>query len=443
MLIVWVATPVPNSLPAPAVNSFPAEFLWGAATAAHQVEGGNTKNDWAEWERSGKVPFPSGNADEAYERYDEDFALAQSMAHNATRLSVEWSRIEPRAGEWDEAEVEHYRQVLQSAKRHGLKVFLTLHHFTSPQWIADQGGWESEQTVVAFDRFTGKIVQALGEYVDYWITINEPNVYALTGYVAGVTPPGKKNITLAGKVLANFLKAHARAYHRIHRVYPQAKVSFSHHMRVFEPASAWNPIDHLVACEIHSFWNLQILDSIQEGRIKLGIPFLFNVDEAFPELKGTLDYIGVNYYTRDLVTLDLSSANKIKIVPKSGVETNDLGWEIYPQGIRRVLKSLKKYQLPVIVTENGLADAADSRRKAFLCSHLQEMQKAMHDGLDVRGYLHWSLIDNFEWVSGFEPRFGLVAVDYATQRRTIRPSGLLYQDIIQKRNVAETCTSAF
>jgi beta-glucosidase len=435
----WLFTMVATMLSAMAADkkTFPKDFLWGTATSAHQVEGNNTNSDWWNWEITKKVPFPSGAATEHYQRYDEDFALAQSMGSNAYRLSLEWARIEPTEGTWDDAEIQHYRKVLQAAQKRGLKTFLTLHHFTSPQWVAAAGGWENPAVTEWFRNFTAKVTQTLGEYVDYWVTLNEPNVYALTGYVVGVTPPGKKDIKISAKVLANFLKAHAKSYHAIHQLYPAAKVGFAHHMRVFSPANPWNPADQLLASQINGFWNFQILDSIRSGKISLSLPFLFSIQEKVPELKGTLDFIGVNYYSRDFVTLDLGSENKIKVVPPAaGVETNDMGWEIFPEGFFTVLKNLKSYGLPVFITENGVADASDSKRKKFLCDHVFQMARAIESGVDVRGYLHWSLTDNFEWVFGFEPRFGLVAIDYATQKRTLRASGLAYRDIIMSNSIA-------
>ena len=409
---------------------FPTEFLWGAATAAHQVEGNNINNDWYEWEQQGRSAEPSGIAADFYHRYEGDFDLAKSLAHNAFRMSIEWSRIEPENGKFSNTELLHYRDVLTAARARGLKTFVTLHHFTNPLWASRQGGWSNSEMPLWFGDYVNFIVPNLSDLVDFWITINEPNVSILTSYVVGLTPPGIQDMKKAAIALSNYLKAHARAYHAIHGFSPDAKVGFAHHMRIFTPERWWHPGDILVAHFVENFWNHQILRAMKSGHIRLSIPFVINYDEHWPELAGTLDFLGVNYYTRDYMKLDLSVKEKFVVVPHTDVPLNDLGWELYPKGLYRSLLLAGSYGVPIYITENGLADASDSQRKNFLCTHLRQLSYAMEDGVDVRGYLHWALIDNFEWVSGYKPRFGLIAIDYKTQERHIRSSARVYQDVI-------------
>lgn len=416
--------------------TFPADFKWGAASSAQQFEGNNNANDYHQWEVKGLIQQPAGIADDFYHRYDSDFALAQSLSHNAFRLSIEWSRIEPVQGQFSAVELEHYRKVLESARAHGLQTFVTLHHFTNPVWAANQGGWSNASMVQWFAEYVAYVVPKLGDLADYWLTINEPNVNVLTSYVAGVTPPGKQDINLAATALANFLKAHAAAYHIIHKSFPRARVGFAHHMRVFEGYAWWNPLDALLADFIDKFWNHQLLDAIKSGRIHLYIPFVISHDENWPELKDTLDFIGVNYYTRDQIQFDLNSPEKFNILVKAGAPVSDMGWEIYPHGIYLSVMTAASYGWPVIITENGLADAADKQRAKFMCDHLTELGNAMEDGADVRGYLAWALLDNWEWINGFGPRFGLVEVDYATLNRYVRPSAQVYTQIIQSGSLA-------
>ncbi|MBI3541843.1 MAG: glycoside hydrolase family 1 protein [Deltaproteobacteria bacterium] len=408
--------------------TFPKNFLWGAATAAHQVEGGNYNSDWYQWELGGHTKDRAGLADDSYHLYDTDFSLAQQMHHNSHRLSIEWSRIEPSQGVWNWAEIKHYRDVLKAAHDRGLKTMVTLHHFTTPIWVTDQGGWTNAETVTWFAQYTARVVLGLGDLVDYWLTVNEPNVMVLTGYVVGLTPPGKTDLKQGVQVLANLVKAHAKAYNIIHDLIPSARVGFAHHMRVFEGNSWWNPLDALLAVFIDDFWNSQILRSLKTGHLKLSIPFLVDYSEEVPGMKGALDYVGINYYTRDLIKFDLGSPQKFDIMTKVDAPHNDLGWEIYPEGMYKSIMKASSFGWPVYITENGIADAGDTMRRQFLCDHLKQVSYAIDDGADVRGYMHWALIDNWEWILGFAPRFGLVAVNYDTQQRTIRPSAEILSD---------------
>lgn len=384
----------------------------------------------------------SGIADDGYHRYPQDLAMAQSIGMNAYRMSIEWARVEPEPGVFSEEEFAHYRDVLRTVHARGMKVVLTLQHFSLPLWVAHhapagQNSWLDPAIVDLFAEYTERVVRELGDQVDYWITINEPTVSMLTAYIVGVSPPGIQDFKKAPIVLANFLKAHARGYHIIHSYYPEAKVSFAHHARIFDPYNSWNPLDALVASFISDFWNHQFLRSIKDGKIHFHIPFVADYTEEYPGIKDTLDYLGINYYTRDLIQYDPSSPQMFSIQPNKDAPKNDLGWEIYPHGFYRVLKEMAQYNLPILITENGTADAKDAFREKFICDHLRETRKAMNEGVNVFGYLHWSLIDNFEWSSGFGPRFGLASVNYATEQRVLRSSALTYGRIIRTRSLEE------
>jgi beta-glucosidase len=428
---------------------FPSGFLWGAATAAHQIEGNNTHSDWWEWEQQCHLANceKSGLADDGYHRYPEDLKLAQDLGFNAYRMSVEWARIEPEQGVYDPAEIEHYRDVLRTVHARGMKVVLTLQHFSLPSWVAHhapQGAnsWLDPDIVDFFADYTDHVVQALGDQVDYWLTINEPTVSMLTAYIVGVSPPGIQDFKKAPVVLANFLKAHARAYHIIHSYYPNAMVSFAHHARIFDPYNPWSPLDQLLAGFISDFWNHQFITSIRDGKIHFHVPFVADYSEDYPGIQGTLDYLGINYYTRDRIQFDSSSPEMFSIQPPdASAPRNDVGWELYPEGFYRVLKDFAQYKLPILITENGTADARDAFRSKFLCDHLAEVERAMKEGIPVFGYLHWSLYDNFEWSSGFGPRFGLVGIDYDHDlERQPRPSAALYSRIIRDESL-DACQS--
>lgn len=366
-------------------KKFPRGFLWGSATSAYQVEGGNENSDWEHWK------VRAGKACDHYHRYEEDFAIAKSLNQNAHRFSIEWARVEPEKGEFDEREVQHYREVLRSLARRRIKPLVTLHHFTNPLWVAERGGWENPSTVGYFESYVRYIVTQLADLCGFWVTINEPYIILSEGYLWGNWPPEKKNPLAAFKAERNLIRAHRGAYQTIHTIQPEAQVGVAHSLASIRlPLRTW----------YSSFWERAI------------------VDRAGPQ-----DFIGVNYYR---------SATPFG----GGLPKTDVGWEIYPAGLYHILKDLKKFNLPMYVTENGLADAKDEKRANFISDHLVSIWRALQEGVDVKGYFYWSLLDNFEWARGFDPRFGLVEVDYETMERTIRPSAEVYARIA-KRNALE------
>ncbi|MBI4872485.1 MAG: glycoside hydrolase family 1 protein, partial [Candidatus Riflebacteria bacterium] len=416
----------------------------GSATAAHQVEGNNTNSDWWAWEQ---VPGHirnndrSGLADNHYQLFGQDLALARQMRHNAYRFSVEWARLEPEAGRFDARELAHYRAVLEACKSNGLAPVVTLFHFTLPQWLAQRGGWANPETVQAFERFAAHVGAGLGDLTDYWCTLNEPVVYLGAGYGRGVFPPQHANWGEARKTMTNLAKGHVAAFQALKRTDRRdadgdggaCLVSIAHHMRVFDPARPLHPLDVAAARTADYLFNKAFLKAITREKLIITAPNLPVVAESIPGGRGCLDFLGVNYYSRDLIQFDLKAPGFIRQTLPPGAATNDLAWEIYPEGFYRVLMSAwRDWKLPIMVTENGIADAADSRRPEFIRRHLQEMARAMRAGVPVIGYMHWSLMDNFEWAEGFAPRFGLLAVDYATQARKPTAGARVYSEVIEK-----------
>jgi len=388
---------------------FPRNFFWGAATSAHQVEG-NNHNDWTEWEylnakrltlNAQKKNWPdyilknypnplqeenyiSGCACDHYHRFHEDFDIVKSLGHNAHRFSIEWSRIEPEEGKWNEKEIEHYHQVISALHERGIEPFITLWHWTNPVWVAKQGGWANKKTVGDFARYVNKLVRSEG-FVDvkFWVTLNETNVYTGHGYWNGSWPPGKRSLLKYLKTNHHLSQAHIEAYKIIKSANPKAEIGIAHSMIYFTkfPAGLKNFI-----------YNHFFLRSIKEYQ----------------------NFVGVNYYFSDRKTIERSEFNN---------------WPIDSDGFYHVLKEAAKYGKPVYVTENGIADAEDKKRGKYITDHFAAMHKAISEGVDVRGYLYWSLLDNFEWSSGFWPRFGLVEVDYKTMERKIRQSAYEYAKI--------------
>lgn len=410
---------------------FPKNFLWGTATASHQVEGNNTNNDWWAWEqREGRIRdgSRSGQACDHYRRYREDFEMFAGLSQNAHRLSLEWSRIEPAPGVFDPGAIHHYQDVLACLRRLNVEPVVTLHHFSNPLWLAERGGWETPEVVDRFALYVERCMAAFGDLVRYWIPINEPVVYAAQGYLAATWPPGKRSLPGLIRVLHHMIRAHARVARIIHERSPltDVQVGVAHHVRVFDPYRPILPADYFVARLGESLFNRAVLHSLLDGRFRL--PFGFG---DVPDGEHGLDFIGVNYYSRDMATFDFRHPESYfgSFFAHPDHPRTSAGWEIYPEGAYRVLKYLGQFGKPILITENGVADEQDELRPAFLISHLREVHRAMAEGVPVKGYFHWSSLDNFEWSEGRRLRFGLIHVDYETFKRTIKPSGELYATI--------------
>ena len=411
---------------------FPADFKWGVATAAHQVEGNNANNDWWGWERQeGHVEkgHVSGLACNWWENAEADFDRAAALGMNALRLSVEWSRVEPHRGTFDEVALERYVEMIRGLRDRGIEPLVTLHHFTNPRWLADQGGWESAETVDLFIRFVRRVVEVLAPYCDLWCTINEPNVYAYQSYLAGLWPPGLSDFGTAMEVMRNLLLGHARAYQVIHEVQPEARVGFAHNMRVFDPAKPDSPLDRLATGITDRVYNRSILKTFKRGLWALPLGFGLAL-----KLRRTLDWVGLNYYTREVVAFDRTRAEEGfgRRFHAEDAELLDGGYgELYPEGMLRCLKHLARLDVPIYVTENGIPDADDDQRPRYLLTHLHQMWHAIQRCYPVMGYYHWTLVDNFEWAEGWTLRFGLIELDPQTQERTPRRSAELYGNLIR------------
>lgn len=429
---------------------FPDGFLWGTATAAHQVEGGNTNNDWWTWEQ---IPGHIKNGDSSAlacdwwrgEKYRDDFDLARLLNQNAHRLSIEWSRIEPRENEWSAEAFAFYRRVLSALRERGMTPLVTLHHFTNPLWLRAQGAWESEAVVPLFARFAARVVQELGDLCDFWVTINEPMVYAYTGYVNAKWPPGKSDFSLAMRVLTNILRAHAAAYHAIHRVQPHARVGLAHNILAFKPANPRSLLNRAIVRLQDYAYNRAFLLALRDGRLR----FPMGLGGRVPDAAGTQDFIGLNFYFARRVAVDWSQPSSLfgRTLPAQpwGVPYDDelLEWfgkgDIDPDAFCRTIRWLADYGngMPIYITENGICDRADELRARYLVSHLAALHRAIQSGAPVKGYFYWTLVDNFEWIEGYALQFGLIANDRATQTRTPKPSAAVYAQIARENALVE------
>lgn len=428
------------------VLRFPNGFLWGTASSAYQCEGGNTRNQWYQWEQQGRIHRNQrcGDASNWWQAAESDFELAEQMENSALRLSVEWSRIEPTEGHWETAALDRYRAMLQDLRRRCITPIITLHHFTEPLWFAERGGFANEANIACFVRFASRVVETLRDLCAFWVTINEPNVYAVEGYELGSFPPAQQNLAITFTVLRNLLQAHIASFYAIRRLQPEAQIGYALHYRLFDPANPLSPLDRSVASMQDTFFNWATLQASETGQF----PFPANLQLApLVRASGARDYHGVNYYTRDMVRFDPTAPAELfgKRFTRKGALRNDPGFdgnfgEIYPQGLYRVLKQVyqrTRGNKPLYITENGFSDILDDRRPRAILEHIAMVYRAIREGIPVRGYLHWSLVDNFEWNHGWDVRFGLIEIDPITQERFPRRSASMFGEICRANAITE------
>jgi len=416
---------------------FPEGFLWGAATAAHQVEGRNANNTWTAWEQEeGRIVDgqKSGLACDWWGgRWREDFDRAESAGQNAHRMSIAWSRIQPAPDRWDEEALDRYRDMLIGLKARKMTPMVTLHHFSEPLWVAEMGGWENEGILDLFATFVRKAVDALKPYCNLWVTINEPDVFAFSAYIEGAFPPGKQDLTAAMKVLLHMVKAHARAYQIIHELQPEARVGTALHYRGFKPAT-WLPVDRWAAKIYHTLFNDLFPRALTDGIFNTIVKRI-----KVPEAAGTQDFLGVNYYSTEQLRFDLLAGKKMfthREFPE-GAALSETGFIAnVPSGMAEAVRWGKQYGVPIFITENGVEDSEDTLRPRYILEHLHALWEAMNGNAGVAGYFHWSLVDNFEWERGGTQRFGLWGLDLETQARIRRPSADLYAEICRLNGIS-------
>jgi beta-glucosidase len=438
---------------------FPKNFLWGAAVAAHQVEG-NLKNDWTRWEdttskekaKNAKKEFKmqadalskfdekvwkrfekraanpsnylSGKAIDFEHRYKEDIEIVKKLSLNSFRFSIEWSRIEPQEGKFSREGIEFYRKILTFLKSTNITPIVTLWHFTSPIWFADKGGFEKKENIRYFERFAKRMVEEFGTLTKYWITLNEPVGYVVSAYSQGIFPPNKKNPILMVRVYRNYIKAHRRVYDIIKSISPDAQVSIAKHNIWFEAA-----------------------DNFFLSKIIVRIAGRYSNQDFLEKIKDKIDFIGLNFYNTQFIDrakvgfflkLAIFGSNSEYKPAKiaEGLKRSDMGWYLNPKAFYNILMDLKHFNKPIIITEHGIADSEDTERADFIRDSLVEVHKTIREGLDVRGYMYWSLTDNFEWDKGFWPQFGLVAVDLKNNfKRSIKKSAFVYKKIAEQNGL--------
>ncbi len=415
-------------------------LLLGSATAATQIEGGDKNNNWYRFAEEGKINDGTSpyRADNHYNLWREDIDLMAEMGLEIYRFGIEWSRIEPKRGVFDEAALKHYREEIEYMREKGIRPMLTLHHFTNPLWLEDMGAWSHKDSPDIFLEFAERVIDFLGDIVDDYITINEPNVYNLNSFFYGIWPPEHKSLSEFVKVYSNMTAAHIRAYNMIHekrlkmgKRRDETLVSFANHLRVFEPKNKNNLWHRFCSGFMEYMFQNAITEAMMTGKCR------FPVHKRKGVKRGKYyDFIGINYYSR-------STASGISDGVREDAYHNDLGWEIYHEGLIELSNRLsEKYgrEYPVFVTENGTCDNNDSFRSRFIYDQLKLISETENR---IERYYHWSFMDNFEWREGECARFGIVHIDYETQKRTVNNSGKLYSSIIANKGVTDEAYEAF
>jgi beta-glucosidase len=392
-----------------------ANFFFGAALSAHQAEGNNFSSDWWEFENTilkDQGLAPSGQAANHWELFEEDFKLAKELSHNAHRFSIEWAKIEPTQGQINYDAIAHYKKVFASLSKNKLTPFTTLLHFSLPKWFADLGGFEKKGNIRHFSNYVKLIGTTFRDEMKYIVTINEPEIFAYHGYLINKWPPQKKSYLLYNKLMKNLALAHKFAYDDLKGINPDFQIGIAKNNQVFRPDRPYNILDQVLTRYLIKRWNWAFLDSIKKYQ----------------------DFIGLNYYFYRCVRADFKFVNTFCQISYPTSRKTDMNWEVYPKGLYTLLTDLfKRYKKPLIITENGVADRSDKLREDVIKEGLYWIMKARTEGVNVFGYLHWSLTDNYEWDSGFAPRFGLIKVDYEENfTRSVRPSALVYRDLIKK-----------
>jgi beta-glucosidase len=398
--------------------------LWGVAVSHYQVEG-DDPCDWTAWEASGRAAGGAcGAAAGSWSRYEEDGRLAQAAGSNAFRFSLSWNRIEPMPGVFDDDALLRYSRFVDALRALNLEPVVTLFHYTHPVWFHEKTPWTSTASVATFARFVRHVAACFGDRVRFYIPFNEPLVFVLAGYLAGTIPPGVSDARSVVRAFDNILAAHAAAAAAIRESNPAAAIGIAHNMMAFAPDRMVRTLDRLLARVADRMYNRGIIEAFATGRWNFFLPPATRVRGRRDDLPASLDVFGINFYSRLHLRCPGTqrAGGDYAYRDRSGNGFSDNGWEIVPQAFGPLLETAAESGFPLVVTENGIADATDRYRPQFIRSHVGHILFAMSRGIPIHGYFHWSLLDNFEWLEGYGPRFGLYEVDRQTFERRPRRS---------------------
>ncbi|PIS31175.1 MAG: hypothetical protein COT43_00220 [Candidatus Marinimicrobia bacterium CG08_land_8_20_14_0_20_45_22] len=425
---------------------FPRHFLWGASTSAYQVEGGTVQTDWNLWENSfdmDGIPRVKngqtiGIAVDHLNRFRDDIRLLKSQGGNVYHFSVEWSRIEPASGQWNREALDHYLKMCEFLRQESITPIVSLHHFSSPIWFYERGGFENPDSVKRFTDYAYHVGESLGKYVDFWATIDEPSAYAMNGWLKGIYPPGQTDPSLCGRVLSNVLKAHSEAYYAIHDIDRSdadgdgipCQVGLIQNVPIFDPARRWLITDWLAAWNKDQQANQSVINVLLTGKFTFRTAKGFSFREDYPRLENSVDWIGVNYTCEEECKFQWNHGLEIKSGASLMLPIADNGWTIYPAGLYRAIRTVSRLGVPIYITGNVVDSSDPVTRRRYLLEHIDAVNEAISDQYDVRGYLYGSLLDGFEWTEGYERKFGLFHVNRDTQERKLKEGNEIFSEII-------------
>ena len=421
--------------------NFPRSFMWGTATAAHQVEG-NCHNNWSEFEKGlkkDKTPNIkngqiSGNACEHWNRYKEDIKLIKNIGVSHYRFSIEWSKIEPESGKFDQDSIDHYSDVIDCLIENNITPVITLHHFSHPIWFEKMGGFLNIKNIAHFLSFSKKVFALYSDRVKDWCTINEPGVFAVQGYFTGMFPPGIKNTQMTGEVLKNLLEAHVQVYHVLKNKKngKESRIGLVKNINQFEPWRRSSTRDWLFSLSLNHVFNWSALKFLKTGKFKIRLPGLMWKTHCNEKAKSSFDFFGLNYYSHNHLKFNLFKKDFSELKYHQKDIMTDMPYAIYAEGIYRAIKLVSCLNTPIIITENGVADANDIFRETYIKRYIYAVNKAISEGSNVIGFYYWSLMDNFEWAFGYDMKFGLYKVDFRNQERKLREGSKAFIDIVKK-----------
>ena len=420
--------------------SFPESFIWGTATASHQVEG-NCENNWFEFEKGCKKNGEpnikdfqvSGIACDHWNRYKEDINLITQLGVKHYRFSLEWSKIEPRIGEYNTQALKHYSNLIDELIQNDIEPVITLHHFAHPVWFDELGAFEKTENISYLVSFSERVFSEYSDRVKYWCSINEPGVVAVQGYLTGVFPPGVQNGRRTAEVFKNLLESHVQIYHALknHKNGYNVQIGIVKNINQFEPWRRYHIFDWLFAISMNHIYNWSTINFFKTGKLKFRVPGLMWLTHTNMKSKNSLDFFGLNYYSHNHIKFNPFRKDFLDLKYYSSDKMTDMPYTVYAEGIYRAIQFVSSLGVPIIITENGVADKDDNIRAEYISKYLYAVNKAIKDGYDVIGYYYWSLMDNFEWAFGYDMKFGLYSVNFNTQERKLRNGSRVFIDIVK------------
>ena len=455
-MMAWIIPVIYFNLSFPEINwnwnkidtqniHFPNSFAWGTATAAHQVEGNNTNNNWYDWEHqldeNNQPRIHNGDksilAADHWNRYPDDIKLMKDLGVNHYRFSIEWSKIEPQNGDYNVESIQHYRDLCDSLIKNNITPVVTLHHFTHPTWFEKLGAFEKKENIDHFIEYSEYAFNNLKDLVPIWCTINEPSVFVSQGYFNGIFPPGKKDPVLAATVLENLLFAHTKTYKHLKSLNggDNAQIGLVKNIFQFDPLRRWHILDWAFSKVLNNVFTHSTLDYFKKGYSTFSLPGMVKKHMENNDAVGAMDFIGLNYYSRMHVKGQANLTEPFVFEKRAKDIQTDMDYALYPEGFYKALHTISTLKKPIYVTENGVADQGNNIREIFIKRYLYALNKGLQDGLDIRGYFYWTLMDNFEWSEGYKMKFGLYEVDFETQERTLRESSNLFAKMVKKPGV--------